>query len=361
MQAAGKIVLFGSGESATSGRKVWDWLFASLEERPQVAILETPAGFEPNSAAVAGQVGDFVTHRLQNFDPQVTIIAARKRGTLLSPDNPDLLQPLLDANVIFLGPGSPTYAVRQLQGSLAWQALVVQQQRGAVLVLASAMAVAASVQAMPVYEIYKVGEELHWKAGLDLFALYNLSLVFVPHWNNNDGGEKLDTSRCYLGRARFEALCAMLPPDCTIVGLDERTALVVEPADGVAHVMGQGHVTLQRGSEVRRFPSGSRIALTDLGPFRLPTAEVALPRALFDSAAPPPHAQEQNAPAEVLNLAAERHAARTQRDWARADLLRRAIQSQGWLVRDTAEGPRLELVPLAEHATESGTPIKAKK
>jgi hypothetical protein len=48
----------------------------------------------------------------------------------------------LDADVIFLGPGSPSYAVRQSQDSLAWQYLVARHRLGAGLALASAATIA---------------------------------------------------------------------------------------------------------------------------------------------------------------------------------------------------------------------------
>ncbi len=48
----GPVVLFGSGETSPSGRKVFDFVMRSLPESPQVALLETPAGFELNSDRV---------------------------------------------------------------------------------------------------------------------------------------------------------------------------------------------------------------------------------------------------------------------------------------------------------------------
>ena len=57
---------------------------------------------------------------------------------------------------------------------------------------ASAMALAVSTHTLPVYEIFKVGSELHWMPGLDLFKGIGLDLTIVPHWNNNEGGAKLD-------------------------------------------------------------------------------------------------------------------------------------------------------------------------
>ena len=110
-----------------------------------------------------------------------------------------------------MGPGSPTYTVRQLQDSLLWHTLRAANRQGAALFMASAATLAFSRQTMPIYEIYKVGEDLHWKPGLDFFGDFGLPIIFVSHWNNKDGGEALDTSRCYIGQARFGALVGTGP------------------------------------------------------------------------------------------------------------------------------------------------------
>ncbi|MCU0489120.1 MAG: hypothetical protein MUE67_09235 [Anaerolineales bacterium] len=251
----GLVVLFGSGETSPSGRKVFDQALRSLPQPPRVALLETPAGFELNSARVIGRVAEFLEHRLQNYQPQTRVIAARARGTPFSPDALEVVAPLLEADLIFMGPGSPTYAVRQLRDSLAWQMLQARHRLGAALVLASAATIALSTYALPVYEIYKVGEDLHWKPGLDFFGSYGLPLVFIPHWNNNDGGEELDTSRCFMGQARFARLMALLPPDLTVVGIDEKTALILDISAGRGQVSGLGGVTLIHTGHGHRDPA----------------------------------------------------------------------------------------------------------
>ena len=62
----GLIVLFGSGETSPSGRKIFDGLLRLLPQSPRITLLETPAGFELNSHQVISRVGDFFLHRLQN-------------------------------------------------------------------------------------------------------------------------------------------------------------------------------------------------------------------------------------------------------------------------------------------------------
>lgn len=344
----GIVVLFGSGETSASGRRVYDWLFSQLDLPIQISILETPAGFEPNSAWVAGQVADFVRQRLQNYHPQITVVPARRRGTAFSPDDPQIIAPLYQSNVIFLGPGSPTYAARQLQDSLAWHSLIARHRLGAALILASAATLAVSAHTVPVYEIYKVGEDLHWKQGLDLFGPYGLSLVFIPHWNNTDGGNNLDTSHCYLGRNRFQHLLNLLPTPAPIIGLDEHTALIMDLHSGHGRVMGQGGVTLLKDGVETRYHRGQTFALSEIGPFQQPLPHSGLPVEVWQQAQqaltrPSETAQPQPKPSpEVLALVEQRQIARQERDWARADALRQELAQQGWNLLDTPQGPRLE-------------------
>jgi hypothetical protein len=341
----GIVVLFSSGETSASGQRTYEWLFRHLSPPIRMAVLETPAGFQPNTALVAEKVADFVRHHLQNYQPQVTVVPARRRGTPFSPDAPDIVSPLLQADVIFMGAGSPTYAVRQLQDSLTWHTLLARHRLGAVVMLASAAAIAASAQCLPVYEIYKVGADLHWCPGLDLFGPYGLSLCLVSHWNNREGGAELDTSRGFVGQARFEQLRAMLPPEVTVVGLDEHTALAMDLAAQTCQVMGRGGVCLCHGGAERRFEHGQSFPIATLGAFRMPGPQEGIPSEVWQrvraAQAEAQAAVAPQPPMEVLALAQDREAARARRDWAAADDLRQRIVALGWQVRDTGAGPAL--------------------
>ena len=344
----GLVVMLGSGETSPSIRKVYDWLLQQQAVSPSVSVIETPAGFEPNSDRVAGKIARFFEHRLQNYRPKVEVIPARKRDTPFSPDNPDIVAPLLHSDVMFMGPGSPTYAVRQLQDTLAWHTIMARHRLGAALILASATTLAVSSHTVPVYEIYKVGEDLHWHLGLDFFGLYNLSLVFVPHWNNVEGGAELDTSRCYMGQQRFSELMSLLPPRQTVVGIDEHTALVFDLANEQCLVMGKGCVTVLTTGNTKEFAADESFPITELGPFKILAPETTIPANVWNTARQA-HAQRQAAaaevvapPAEVVSLAEARQAARDSKDWAAADSLRDQISELGWAVKDTPDGPVLE-------------------
>jgi cysteinyl-tRNA synthetase len=83
-------------------------------------------------------------------------------------------------------------------------------------------------------------------------------------------------------------------------------------------------------------------ALAVLHRWRARGANVELRRALglFGIEAAPPAA-----PDGVVALADERAAARSARDFPRADALRAAIEAEGWIVRDIAAAPGYRLVP----------------
>ena len=231
--------------------------------------------------------------------------------------------------------------MRQLRDSLAWQRLLERHTAGAAVVAASAATIALGTCALPVYEIFKAGDELHWVPGLDLFGAYGLKWALLPHWNNREGGAELDTSRCYMGVERFGRLLDVLPPDVTTLGIDEHTALVLDLASGTADVLGRGGVTVIDKAE-RRFEHGTRFGLEQLG-----VAPIRAQPALLAAAAPAATAssQDDGPPADVLALVQQRQQARARHDWQTADLLRDALLELGWKVRDTPAGPLVDPVP----------------
>lgn len=345
MTKYGTIALIGSGETSAAGGQTFEMLARELPVPLKAGVLETPAGFEGNSYQVAGRVADYIAQRLQNYRPQVKIIAARKKGSAFSPDQPEIVQPLYDCGLIFLGPGSPTYAVRQLAYSLAWQLTQARHRLGASLALASAASIAAGALALPVYEIYKAGEDPHWKPGLGLFKPFGLSLVIIPHWNNRDGGEELDTSRCFMGQERFAHLLEMLTADITVVGIDEHTSLLISFEQETCKAAGQGAVHLMRGGKQRDFNTGAQFSIRELGNYRpLSDPSAGLPRAVWERAQALARADEPPpppVPEEIRRLADQRQQARLKNEWALADDLRQQITRLGWMIQDTPSGPVL--------------------
>ena len=263
--SGGRIALFGSGETARVGRRVHELLLEAYKKPVPVAVIETPAGFQPNTNVLAQDVKAFFEHSLQNFKPQVTIVPARRRGDgPYGTDEASLMDGVDGASYVFAGAGSPTYAVRHLAASRLWRTIADRLESGATLALASAMALAVSTHTLPVYEIYKVGAELSWTPGLNLFGNLGMDLAIVPHWNNNEGGAKLDTSHCYMGNDRFSELRSMLPAETVILAIDEHTACVVDLGREQARVHGNGSVSVIRDGKAEAFAADATFPLSML-------------------------------------------------------------------------------------------------
>ncbi len=343
----GPVALLGSGETSPAGGQVFEALARQLPVPLQISVLETPAGFELNSPVVAGRVAEYMKIRLQNYRPSVDVIPARRGDGPFSTGSQDILAPMLHSDLLYMGAGSPSYTVRQLAGSLAWDLFQARHRHGAAVALASAAAVAAGVKALPVYEIYKVGEDPYWKNGLNFLAPFGLRLVIVSHWNNNDGGAELDTSRCFMGRARFDRLAAQLDPQVTILGLDEATGLLLDFQTGDCQVLGRDSVHILRDGVEQGFSRGERFPASVLGSFALPAdLSSGIDPAAWQMASEIHQRSLEEpvlaVPEEVEELVAQRQQARDRRDWAAAESLRQSITNLGWKVTDTPEGPKVE-------------------
>ncbi len=252
----GLLTLIGSGETAPGMVRVHRALLDHLAEPPRPLFLDTPAGFELGLEAIRRRFRDYFARRL---GVELTVASFRRR------DEPpervaEALQAIGAANYLIAGPGSPTYAIRHWRGSLVYQALLQRWEAGAHLVIASAASIAFSRYALPVYEIYKVGEDLHWVEGLDLLGRYGFALAIVPHWDNAEGGTH-DTRACFMGMERFERLRRMLPPEAVVLGVDEHTACILDLEAGRAEVLGRGGVQVLRGEEQVHIPAGDTFAL----------------------------------------------------------------------------------------------------
>lgn len=261
---SGLIALFGSGEISPTGRKIHDFLISKLQSPVKVAILETPAGFQPNVDIVAKQIKEFMEHHLQNYHPQITIIRARKKGTEYDPNDPKVVDPILDANYIVAGPGSPTYTVKNLKDTLLLKHILKRHSEGAILSIASAAAISLGRFTLPVYEIFKAGTDLYWEEGLNIFENFGFKLAIVTHWNNKEGGEKLDTSRCYMGQERFEKLLGMLEKTTTVLGIDEMTSCIFDFQKQECRVLGIGGITIIKNRKDLRFESGTLFGFSQL-------------------------------------------------------------------------------------------------
>jgi hypothetical protein len=337
----GRIAFLGSGETSLAGGRIFETLARLIPTPLRIAILETPAGFELNAALVANRVADFLKSRLGNYKPIVDLIPARKQGTEFSPDNPEILKPLLQANLIFMGPGSPTYLVRQLRGTLAWDIIRARHRQGATLVFASAATISVGAYVLPVYEIYKVGEDVHAKEGLNLFSDFGMHVSFIPHWNNAEGGIDLDTSRCFVGLERFEIWRQGLPAENIIVGLDEHSGVILDCERNTCDVHGVSSVTVMKNKSMEIYPAGANFSLSELGTCAMPVSLESGIRPEVWQMVSNISANEERPSDEVLSLLEQRKQVRANKDFAESDRLRDQIAALGWVVQDGKEGQSL--------------------
>ena len=253
----GKIVLMGSGELTATMVEVHKELLRHSAAKPRAVFLDTPAGFQLNVNQISKKAQDYFQAHVQ----QALSVASFKSAETITPyETEQTYHTLREADFVLIGPGSPTYAVHQWRKSSIPEILINRINDGGCLVAASAAALTVGRFTLPVYEIYKVGQELHWIDGMDILKHFGFNLVVVPHWNNAEGGNH-DTRFCFMGQPRFEQLVSLLPPDVSILGLDEHTACILDFETEEATIKGIGQVTLHRSGSEMVLDTGERFSL----------------------------------------------------------------------------------------------------
>ncbi|MEV4570081.1 hypothetical protein AB0K12_40560 [Nonomuraea sp. NPDC049419] len=267
----GLLVLMGSGETSPTMVEVHRAAARTLRAGARAVLLDTPYAFQENCADISARARRYF---------------ARSVGLEV-----EVSPAITGADWVFSGPGSPTYALDRWAGSgVAGDLRARVRARSGVTVLASAAACTAGLATVPVYEIYKVGAEPHWREGLDLLEPLGLRAVLIPHFDNAEGGTH-DTRFCYLGERRLSRMERELPPGTAVLGVDEHTALVIDLHSEEVRVAGRGGLTVRLPGSVTVLPAGTRTDLAELR--RLAEGRTA-------GAAPAPAAPEPRAvPAEV--------------------------------------------------------------
>lgn len=265
-ETAGSLTLMGSGEMSPSMAETHRRIMRMIDGAVTPAFIDTPAGFELNVSSICEKAIEYFK---LNFALDLSIVSFPNAAQATPLTMEPAMRVLRNANYIFSGPGSPTYAVRNWRGTPIFETMAGKLAAGAQMVMASAATLAMGRYTIPVYEIYKVGEAPHWVEGLDLLGRYSLELAIVPHWNNNSGGGH-DTTHCFIGEARFEQLRQMLPSSVTVLGIDEYTACTLMLHDGQCLVSGAGAVTVMRSDGTHTFQNGDRFGFDLLRQSDLP-------------------------------------------------------------------------------------------
>ena len=254
-----RIVVMGSGETAPTMVRVHREVFAACPAGPAV-LLDTPFSFQMNRDELVSRTQQYFA---QSVGREVQVARWPRRDG--DPAEAEKALALLDqAAWAFAGPGSPTYALRQWRGTGVPGALSAVVRRGGTVVMGSAAALTLGSHTVPVYEVYKAGEDPQWVEGLDLLGdLTGIRAAVVPHYDNAEGGTH-DTRFCYLGEPRLAGLEADLPAEVGVLGVDEHTAAVLDLGAGTMTVQGNGVVSVRRRGTTSTFAAGESLTFDDL-------------------------------------------------------------------------------------------------
>jgi cyanophycinase-like exopeptidase len=253
------LAIVGSGETSPGMASLHRRIVARFGGTPlHATLIDTPYGFQENAADLTAATVEYFARLGVEMR-----VASMRDANIDGAAREVALAQVRDANVVFSGPGSPSYALRVWSSSEVPSLLADKLRDGGALVMASAAALTIGRFTIPVYEIYKVGEDPRWLPGLDLLSEFGLPVAIVPHYDNAEGRGH-DTRYCFLGERRLASLEEQLPDDAFILGVDEHTALILDFDEDRAFVTGRRGVTVRRRGHSVEFDAPAEIALDDL-------------------------------------------------------------------------------------------------
>lgn len=248
----------GSGETAPTMARVHRLLIERLGAPPVDAVLlDSPYGFQENADEISLRTVSY----FRNLQISLDLASWRTADDVLRREQ--ALVRIDDADYVFAGPGSPTYALGVWERSRLRDVLVDKLTHGGCVAFSSAAAATLGVATVPVYEIYKVGATPYWAPGLDLMAKVGLRAAVIPHYDNAEGGTH-DTRFCYLGEQRLRLMESMLDANTITVGVDEHTAALFDLDADTVTVLGRATVRVRRQAVTTVFESGTTVAIDEL-------------------------------------------------------------------------------------------------
>src|SRR5215213_11664416 len=160
------LVIMGSGETSPTMSKVHRDLLARVGPGPAV-MLDTPFGFQENADDISAKAVAYFKESVQ----RELVVASFRAAEGVDPlAYETTLARLREAVYVFSGPGSPSYALAQWSTSQVPAVLAQKLRTGGCVTFASAAACTLGPYALPVYEIYKVGDRIRWLDGINLMA-----------------------------------------------------------------------------------------------------------------------------------------------------------------------------------------------
>jgi cyanophycinase-like exopeptidase len=240
------LALMGSGENSPIMVTPHQKIIKSTGTKLNPINLNTPYGFQENIDELSSKIEKY-------FEVNV--------GTKITTSS-DPVADIPNAGWVFSGPGSPTYTIRKWRESGIDTQLKDLISRGS-LVLASAAAMSIGAKAMPVYEMYKVGDDPYWLDGLNILEFgTGIRAAVIAHYNNAQGGTH-DTRFCFAGEKRMNILESQLDSDVAILGIDEHTGIAFDLDAKTADVFGKGVITFKKNGIVKTFENKSVVEFSE--------------------------------------------------------------------------------------------------
>ncbi|MDA8027199.1 MAG: hypothetical protein M0T78_11810 [Actinomycetota bacterium] len=252
-----KIVLLGSGETAPTMVKVHRSIFSELDQPYGAVMLDTPFGFQANAEEIAAKAADYFR---VSISEKIEVASLKNFETASAYEIEKFKEKIASSKYIFAGPGSPTYALRQWERVDLASLLEKKLSTDFAIVFSSAAVLTLGRYTIPVYEIYKVGEEPQLRDGLNFLAAIGLDVLVIPHYNNQEGGSH-DTRYCYMGEDRLPILESQMDTSTSIVGIDEHTGLIIDLEEDQVSIVGIGTVTIRKGGHSATYLSGEIFTL----------------------------------------------------------------------------------------------------
>jgi len=285
----GVLALLGSGETAPGMTKIHRELLEPIVNLNAVN-LDTAYGFQLNVPQMSEKLEEYFATSL-NVTLTTLHFPSYERATPL--ERALFKEQVRQANYVFAGPGSPTYALAQWAPLHFADDLLHVLDNAGTLCISSAASLTLGAFTAPVYEIYKVGDQHpQWREGLNLLGALGLNCVVIPHFDNNEGGN-YDTRFCYLGEPRLLELESQLPNGVATLGVDEHTAVILDFARGTLSVKGRANGYWRINGEVLVLKNDT---ITDLRELR---NESTAPRAT-----PPVSIRDSGLPVDLAEVAA---------------------------------------------------------
>src|SRR5512139_3910347 len=129
----GIIALMGSGELTATMVEVHKELLARVPSPKRAVFLDTPAGFQLNVDQLSQRAIEYFRERIR----QVMDVASFKaKEAVATSQAEEAFHILRGADFVLIGPGSPTYAVRNWQQTAIPEIFVKGIERGGCLVAA---------------------------------------------------------------------------------------------------------------------------------------------------------------------------------------------------------------------------------